>query len=237
MGDALLQSAENRVISELRRKTEQFIKDIGRPQQLYNIDKSKTALIVVDMQNFVCDPEDGQKIQGINTSIKNINRLVDACHKEHIPVIWVKHNITVDENGDDAGLYSRFHKTPLRKEITNLSHGTLIYKELHFKEAEDYQVCKNRYSAFFPGTSGLDNTLKALGRTQLIFTGVVANVCVESTVRDAMQLGYEVILVSDAIAAMDRVVLEVTLMNTRLSFGDVRDTATVLEDLDNRRIG
>ena len=52
-----------------------------------------------------------------------------------------------------------------------------------------------------------------------------------------MQLGYEVILVSDAIAAMDRVVLEVTLMNTRLSFGDVRDTATVLEDLDNRRIG
>jgi hypothetical protein len=47
MGDALLQSAENRVISELRRKTEQFIKDIGRPQQLYNIDKSKTALIVV----------------------------------------------------------------------------------------------------------------------------------------------------------------------------------------------
>lgn len=237
MGDALLQSAENRVISELRRKTEQLIKDIGRPQQLYNIDKSKTALIVVDMQNFVCDPADEHKIQGIHTSIKNINRLVDACHEEHIPVIWVRHNITVDESGNDAGLYSRFHKTPLPKEVTNLSHGTLIYKELHFKEAEDYQVCKNRYSAFFPGTSGLDNILKALGRTQLIFTGVVANVCVESTVRDAMQLGYEVILVSDAIAAMDRVVLEVTLMNTRLLFGDVRDSATVLEDLDNRRIG
>ncbi len=65
----------------------------------------------------------------------------------------------------------------------------------------------------------------------------MANVCVESTVRDAMLLDYEVILVSDAIAAMDRVVLEVTLMNTRLFFGDVRDTATVLEDLDNRRIG
>ena len=219
------------VISELRRKAEQFIKDIGRLQQLYNIDKSKTALIVVDMQNFVCDPADEQKIQGINTIIKNINWIADICHEEHIPVIWVRHNITVDENGNDAGLYSRFHKTPLRKEITNLGLGTQIYKELNFKEVEDCQVCKNRYSAFFPGTSGLDNILKAQGRTQLIFTGVVANVCVESTVRDAMQLGYEVILVSDAIAAMDRVVLEVSLMNTRLSFGDVRDTATVLEDL------
>jgi ureidoacrylate peracid hydrolase len=95
----------------------------------------------------------------------------------------------------------------------------------------DYQVIKNRYSAFIRGASNLDETLKSLNRTQLIIAGLAANVCVESNVRDAMQLDYEIILVKNATATFDEVLLEATLTNVKLFFGDVRSTEEVLEEL------
>ena len=219
------------VVQFLRQKTDQIISEWKRKDILYKIKPEQSVLIIIDMQNFVCIPEKGPGIPGIDKVINNTNKLVDICHELSIPVIWVRENINTSIDSTDGGLYPLFHDWEHIKAIENHGFGTEIYSKMHFDQFKDFVVFKNRYSAFLPRPSELQETLLSLKRKQLIFSGVAANVCVESTLRDAMQLDYEVVLISDATTTFDEIFLEVTLMNTRLFFGDVRTTKSVIDEL------
>lgn len=85
----------------------------------------------------------------------------------------------------------------------------------------NHVVFKNRYNAFLSNPPELREKLDLPGQTQLLVAGVAANVCVESTLRDAMALDYEVILVSNGTTAQDDEASKSTLTNTRQFFGDV----------------
>jgi ureidoacrylate peracid hydrolase len=113
----------------------------------------------------------------------------------------------------------------------NLCQGTEIYREMDVDYSHDHVVFKNRYSAFLSNPPELRDKLEALGRKQLLIAGIAANVCVESTLRDAMQLDYEVILVSDGTTSPDEAALQNTLTNTRLFFGDVQITDEIAVNL------
>ena len=204
-----------------------------QPENRFVLDAPKASLVIIDMQNFSCAPENGEVLPHLNQVITQINKLADFSRQIGIPVIWVRHNIniTTDQDGTDAGLYPVFHNMTQVKSASNRSNGTEIYPLMHFDPASDYVVYKNRYSAFRSNPPELRKKLESLNRTQLIVTGIAANVCVESTLRDAMQLDYEVVLVSDGVTAINETLLESTLMNTRLFFGDVRITKEVMEAL------
>ena len=62
----------------------------------------------------------------------------------------------------------------------------------------------------------------------MLVTGTVANVCCESTARDASTQGYRVIMVADGNAALRDADLNATLHTIYRSFGDVRPTTEVL---------
>lgn len=68
----------------------------------------------------------------------------------------------------------------------------------------------------------------------MIVAGIAANVCVESAVRDAMQLDYEVALAADGVATFDQSLLKSTLKNTMLFFGDVLTTQEIMDRLKTR---
>lgn len=204
-----------------------------RPENLFVLNASKACFVIVDMQNFSCAPTKGEPLPHIGQVVTKINMLADFFRRIGVPVIWVRHNIniTADQVGTDAGLYPAFHDTKDVRSVSNRSSGTEIYPRMHYDPAADYVVFKNRYSAFLSNPPQLRERLETLQRTQLVLAGVAANVCVESTVRDAMQLDYEVVLVSDGVAASNDTLLESTLTNTRLFFGDVRTAAEVMEAL------
>ena len=101
--------------------------------------------------------------------------------------------------------------------------------------SRDHVVFKNRYSAFRSNPPELLYKIEALGRRQLLIAGIAANVCVESTLRDAMQLDYEVVLVSDGTTAPDEAMLKNTLTNTRLFFGDVQKVDEIAANLNKRK--
>ena len=63
----------------------------------------------------------------------------------------------------------------------------------------------------------------------LIFVGTLTNICIESTARDANMLGYKVIVVSDACAAKTDAEHNAALLNLRIGFADVKDTATICD--------
>lgn len=202
-----------------------------RPEKLFILKPQQTALVIIDMQNFSCTLKKGASLPHIQEVIKQINKLVDFCHIMRIPVIWVRHNITMDSTGTDAGLYPLFHDLQHINSTCNRSNGTEISPAMHFNPSIDHVVYKNRYSAFLSDPQELRKKLDNLKRKQLIIAGVAANVCVESTVRDAMQLDYEVVLVSDGVTATDDILLESMLMNTRHFFGDVRTTEEIMKEL------
>jgi ureidoacrylate peracid hydrolase len=209
----------------------QLCRKSNRPEYLFGLCPSRACFVIIDMQNFSCAPPVGEALPCIDEVIAQINRLADFCRTVHVPVIWVRHNLTVDGSSYDAGLYPAFHERSHWENVCNRSKGTEISPEMHFNPFVDHMVFKNRYSAFLSNPPELRDKLEALKRRQLIVAGVAANVCVESTVRDAMQLDYEVVLVSDGITASDETLLDSTMKNTLLFFGDVRTTEEVIEAL------
>lgn len=207
-----------------------------RSGRFFTVEPGRAALVLIDMQRFACSPTDRSFFPGIEIVIKNINLLTAECRKQRTPVIWVRQNITFDAHGNNGGLYARFHELSMLKDIANLGEGTQIAEGLLYDANSDYEVFKNRYSAFLSRPPELENLLKRLGRDQIIIGGVAANVCVESTLRDAMQLDYEVILVSDATTSFDVALMEATLVNTQLFFGDVRNTGEVVRELGRQHL-
>lgn len=231
MSKSKLIKAENIVIESLKEKTAEILQQWQRKEHIFKLKKDKIALIVVDMQNYYCNLGLETELHGLNEVIDNINKLVQLCHDLEIPVIWLRQNFTVDKKGSDAGFYEDLHKKPLTNQLCNLHKGTEIYKDLDIVFSLDHQVTKNRYSPFINNSSELPHLLKTLKRTQLIFCGVLLNVCVESSIRDAMQLNYEPILIADATTSVDRIVYEVSLLNIKLFFGDVYNTEDIIEKI------
>jgi nicotinamidase-related amidase len=167
---------------------------------------------------------------GINTVIDVINRLAGSCRGRDVPVIWIRHSIS-SKGPRNLGLYPLFHDKAHTESVMDRGKETEIFSGMNFDPVRDHIVFKDRYSAFLSDPPELQEKLDSLQRSQLIIAGVAANVCVESTVRDAMQMDYEVVLVSDGVTAPDQTFVDSTLRNTRLFFGDVRSAEEIASAL------
>jgi len=92
-------------------------------------------------------------------------------------------------------------------------------------------VNKTTYGTF--NSTGLDHALRSLGIASLVVGGVVTNVCVETTARDAADRGYEVVLLDDGCAAFSPEIYEATLLSFQGPFGRVRRSDEVLALLES----
>ncbi|MEZ5566001.1 MAG: isochorismatase family cysteine hydrolase [Gammaproteobacteria bacterium] len=90
----------------------------------------------------------------------------------------------------------------------------------------DRHVHKYRYSAFMG--SNLDMLLRSQGIGTVVVCGTAANACVDSTVRDASQLDYNVVVCADLTGYTDERLGTVSLENLDRHFAIVCDAADVL---------
>lgn len=148
------------------------------------MDKTKTAIIVVDMLNdFVtgalkCD-------RGL-AIVPKTAKLLDAARKNNIPVIF----------SNDAHIKGIDHELKLWGDHAIAgTKGAEVIPELNLCE-KDFVVPKRRYSGFF--RTDLELLLKELGVDTLIMTGLHTHMCVRHTSADAYCLGYNIIAASDA---------------------------------------
>ena len=197
----------------------------------FTLDPNKAVLVIIDMQEFSCVMEDESRRLALDRVVIRINRLADACRRLNIPVIWVRHNLHSKGNVNDGGFYQLFHDEKRTRAVMNYGEGTEIFSGMDVDTARDHIVFKNRYSAFLSKPPELQYKLQELGRKQLLITGIAANVCVESSLRDAMQLDYEVILVSDGTIGTDETSYQNTIRNTQLFFGDVLSSDYIIRDI------
>jgi ureidoacrylate peracid hydrolase len=201
-------------------------------------DKSKTALIVVDMQNgFIYDDTFLVKIGLDNTHLKPtvgpVAKLVEACHDEGVPVIFTRYILRPDYK--DAGCFADLF--PAARDAGALASGTWDVELVEALGArpDDFIVDKTRYSAFY--NTNLEVVLRGLGVDTVVVCGVTTEICVESTIRDAFFRDYRIVVPSDAVAAIDPVRHEGTLRTISYGFGTVTTTGAVLKALTGVLVG
>ena len=196
----------------------------GRLEVFDCFDPSKTALLVIDMQNFyVAEVETAQSI------VPNINRPAAACRAKGVPVYWVI--MTVAEAEGAPSRWSLYHENFFteakganhRNSLSEGAWGHKLYADLDVQELDDI-VHKTRFSPFITGSSDLHERLRARAINNLFVCGTATNMCSETTARDAMMLDYKVVMVEDANAARYDDDHLAGLTSFYQSFGDVRST-------------
>ncbi len=189
--------------------------------------KINLGLIVVDMQNgFVAKNGSYDKL-GMNTPlyreiIPKVRELIDLCKSLDIPVFYTES--VREASGID--LLTKIHTLLPRAREERLKipicvRGTWdaqTINELKPKEEEgDHIIIKRRDSAF--QDTELRVWLQSEGINVLIFCGVDTSICVETSIRDAFNLGYDIVLISDATASGNKNHYETTLARVRDYYG------------------
>jgi ureidoacrylate peracid hydrolase len=214
----------------------------ARPQRL-TVDLSRTAVVVVDMQNDFCHPDGwlssiGVDITPARTPIEPLQRLLPALRSTGAPVVWLNWGNRPDLANLPPGVLHVYDRDgasngigkPVRPggspTLQAGSWSAAVVDELK-PEPADICVDKYRMSGFFD--TPLDAVLRNLAVTTLLFAGVNADQCVLHTLSDAACLGYDVVLLEDCSATTSpQFCMDATLYNVAQCYGFVTTSADLI---------
>lgn len=199
------------------------------------------ALMVIDMQNGFCSPGGsyekyggniGADLEAYRKIIPNITKLLAASRELGIPVFYTEQ--VREQSGID--LFTKLHRiVPERRaeflRIPACVRGTWDAETIDelAPQPDDHIVIKRRDSAF--QDTELDLWLRSIQADTVIFTGVDTAICVDNTLMDAFNIGYDVILVEDATASSWEKLGQATIRKVAGSYGWVVKTDKLIEVL------
>lgn len=157
-----------------------------------SIDKSKTALVVIDLQRGIVGRETAPYPS--RNVVQNAGLIADAFRTNGMPVFLV--HVTPSPDGLDA--LHPAADAPMQRTSSSPDWAEII-PEMGPKE-NDFVITKHQWRAFY-GTE-LDLELRRRGITTIVLCGISTNIGVESTARFAYEYGYNQIFAEDASAAM-----------------------------------
>ena len=206
----------------------------GRPHTCETFDGPRTAMVVVDMQNYFMTEPYQAACPVAQEVVPNVNRLAEAVREAGGKVVWIQ-NLAPSESMESWSVAKeRYLPEKAKKRWESMQrghHAFELWPELDVRD-DDERVTKRRYSAFIQGSSDIENVLKDNGIETIIIVGVATNVCCESTARDAMMLNYRSLMVSDGCATSTDQEHAASLGNFYLNFGDVQRTEEVIARLE-----
>ena len=210
------------------------------------IDSTRTAIIVVDMQNAFVRKGGYFDLIGIDVSsiekiLKPCKNIISEARAKGIKIVYLQMAYSPDlsDTGPkDSPASQKSRSLALIREHPELcdklcfsgSWGAEIIEELK-PEPGDIVVRKQKYDGFI-GTN-LDIILRTFGIKYLIYVGTATNICVESTLRRSFFLDYFPILVSDAVIQKgSKMMQDATILNVQNTFGWVTDSVRLMEAMD-----
>jgi nicotinamidase-related amidase len=197
----------------------------GRLHAFETIEAGRTALIVIDLDTAtVGTGEEWQRL------VQRVNELAAVVRSSGGVVAWVMSHMPVMPK-HFAAILGRDLATKYFNDGQPDGAGTTLWPELH-TTAHDVVAIKSGASAFFPGKCNLKEQLDPLGIDTLLIAGAVTNICCESSARDAVELDYKVIMVSDLLSGHAHGLHESTLATFYRIFGDVRPSSEIIALLD-----
>ncbi|MCP8319180.1 MAG: cysteine hydrolase [Candidatus Methylarchaceae archaeon HK01B] len=193
--------------------------------------REKSVLLVIDMQNDFIEEDGCLKVPAAREGLSRLKRLIDVCRELKVPVIYTAHvhlpNLQI--NPMEVLMFPELKERGLRLG----SSGAEIHSEIEPKPSE-MVVYKHRYDAFY-GTN-LDIIIQNIKGPKVVDTlmisGVVTNICCESTARSAFLRDYRIVFGSDVTFAMDEESQKATLKTISLAFGRIMSSKEMIEALE-----
>lgn len=153
------------------------------------------------MQKYFFEPSSHAFIPSAPTILPGVQRLIDAFARLERPIVFSQHTNTPQ----DAGMMAAWWRDliladdPMSEllEALDTSTGEILRK--------------SQYDAFF--NTGLEESLKRRGVTQIVICGVMTHLCCETTARSAFMRGFGVFFTVDGTATYNRDFHTATLMN------------------------
>ncbi len=196
----------------------------------WEIVSSKTALIVVDMNNNFLQKGSALEIPLGRKAVPPLKKLIKVCRNLKIPVVYITECFKRD--GSDVGLARNLFgcsdyppEGDLERDGTK---GVEIYGEIKPKKDETV-VKKNRWSGFY--NTNLESILRKMKVDTLLISGVVTDCCVVATAIDAFQRDFKTVVLSDCTAARDEESQKMILKTMSRVVGEVASSSDIIERL------
>lgn len=180
------------------------------------LDPTKTALILVDMQNDFVKEDGTLFVQDAEGTIPAIRGLLEMARNTGMKVVFTQDTHT---DGDPEWEIWPEH-------TREGSWGWRIVDELQPRD-DELVIRKVRYDAFY-GTH-LDHFLRLWDVDTLVICGTVANICVHYTAASGALRWYDVVIPKDATSALDPFDLESSLRQTAFLFNGTITTTDALK--------
>lgn len=173
----------------------------------YPFEPAKTVLIVIDMQRDFVEPGGfgeslGNNVALLTAIIPTTRKLLDLCRAAGITVIHTREAHRPDLSDCPPAKLSRGNPRlhigdvgPMGRILVAGEPGNDIVPQLA-PIAGEIVIDKPGKGAFY--ATALGEILRLRGITHLIFAGVTTEVCVQTTMREANDRGYECLLIEDA---------------------------------------
>ena len=184
------------------------------------LNKSRSALMVVGMQKFFLDPASPTFTCGGLAILPALKRMIEAFRTADRPVIFTRHVHHPDDL--DSGITGWWWKgkclegspeSEIHAELTPLPNEKVVFK--------------HRYSAFY--NTDLETVLRCLKIEDLVVTGIMTNMCCESTARDAYYRDYRVFVPADGTGSVIEDMHVASLLNLAFGFASVTTCDSLLE--------
>lgn len=168
----------------MRWNLEEILKELHPYREKKTIpDFAHSGLLAIDLQNYF------KRI--ILPILKNLQRVIESWRTHNLPIIFTQHGHK--EPSKDGGELGRWWGELI---LEGTEEWEMI-PDIEVK-SEDIILPKKRYSAFFQ--TELDQVLRSKGIQDLIISGVMTNLCCETTARDAFMRDYRVFFLIDGTA-------------------------------------
>jgi nicotinamidase-related amidase len=207
----------------LKEKTQNWLKKIEPfNQHKMHVNKDKSALIVVDMQNFFLDPASPTFTCGGLAILPTLKNLIRAFREANRPVIYTCHVHHPDHI--DAGIMDWWWEgmciegseaSKVHNDIAPLPNEKIIFK--------------HRYSAFY--NTDLETVLRCLKVEDIVISGIMTNLCCESTARGAYYRDYRVFFPADGTGSVNEEMHMASLLNLSFGFAFVTYAGEILRQI------
>jgi len=176
----------------------------------FTFDPASTALLVIDMQRDFVEPGGfgetlGNDVNQLRAVIPPLQATLAATRQAGMTVIHTREGHLPDLSDCPPAKLTRGQPAlrigdpgPKGRILIRGEYGHDIIDELAPADGE-LVVDKPGKGSFY--ATGLDETLRSLGITSLVVTGVTTEVCVHTTVREANDRGYECLVLSDCVGS------------------------------------
>lgn len=205
---------------------------------LHEADKSRSAIVLIEFQNEWL-AEDGilqtrlvKDKEPFRAAVRNAARVLDSARRNGCTTAHAGLNLSSDPG------YRLFNGGKnvlgLRKVIpvvrTWQEEGAKFAEP--FVPRDDEYVVSGRSGASVLKNSTLDPFLRNNGIDTLFFMGFATHVCVESSMREAHDIGYNAYLVEDACAAFEQGQHEHVLRHVVHHFGETVTTESLISFIE-----